>query len=213
MDGDYEVDDLGALLAVATANANNIEVRAWLGGCVAVALLVLVARLHLRKNKRGYLRASVFVPLSVCFSLCLHAHAWPPRGLAMPRAPRLFPQESRGLLGVFNWLGDRLLAMAHAARSNTLEGSRRNIEEHYDAGEAGWRGNRLAGWAGWAPQRRPCRSAGRAPAQERSGRCTGAARAGRAGVHGACAEQSSAASVVDRPPQATTCTSCSSTLP
>ncbi|KAL4447595.1 hypothetical protein ABPG75_004814 [Micractinium tetrahymenae] len=67
MDGDYEVDDLGGLLAVATANANNIE-------------------------------------------------------------------ESRGLLGVFNWLGDRLLAMAHAARSNTLEGSRRNIEEHYDAG-------------------------------------------------------------------------------
>lgn len=28
MDGDYEVDDLGGLLAVATANANNIEVRA-----------------------------------------------------------------------------------------------------------------------------------------------------------------------------------------
>ncbi len=26
MDGDYEVDDLGGLLAVATANANNIEV-------------------------------------------------------------------------------------------------------------------------------------------------------------------------------------------
>lgn len=27
MDGDYEVDDLGAFLAVATANATNIEVR------------------------------------------------------------------------------------------------------------------------------------------------------------------------------------------
>ncbi|PSC74866.1 cyclopropane-fatty-acyl-phospholipid synthase [Micractinium conductrix] len=67
MDGDYEVDDLGSLLAVATANANNIE-------------------------------------------------------------------ESRGLMGAFNWLGDRLLAAAHAARSNTLAGSRRNIEEHYDAG-------------------------------------------------------------------------------
>ncbi len=28
MDGDYEVDSLGGLLAVATANANNIEVGA-----------------------------------------------------------------------------------------------------------------------------------------------------------------------------------------
>ena len=46
-------------------------------------------------------------------------------------------QESRGLMGAFNWLGDRLLAAAHAARSNTLAGSRRNIEEHYDAGGAG----------------------------------------------------------------------------
>lgn len=27
MDGDYEVDSLGGLLAVATANAHNIEVR------------------------------------------------------------------------------------------------------------------------------------------------------------------------------------------
>lgn len=36
MDGDYEVDSLGGLLAVATANANNIEVRkmeaCWSGG-------------------------------------------------------------------------------------------------------------------------------------------------------------------------------------
>ena len=38
------------------------------------------------------------------------------------------------MMGAFNWLGDRLLAAAHAARSNTLEGSRKNIEEHYDAG-------------------------------------------------------------------------------
>ncbi|PRW60674.1 cyclopropane-fatty-acyl-phospholipid synthase [Chlorella sorokiniana] len=67
MDGDYEVDSLGGLLAVATANANNIE-------------------------------------------------------------------ANRGMMGAFNWLGDRLLAAAHAARSNTLEGSRKNIEEHYDAG-------------------------------------------------------------------------------
>lgn len=32
MDGDYEVDDLGSLLAVATANANNIEASASLWG-------------------------------------------------------------------------------------------------------------------------------------------------------------------------------------
>ena len=32
MDGDYEVDDLGAMLAVATANANNIEVGGRAGG-------------------------------------------------------------------------------------------------------------------------------------------------------------------------------------
>lgn len=67
MDGDYEVDDLGKLLAVATANAYNIE-------------------------------------------------------------------DNRGMMGIFNWLGDRLLHAAHAARSNTVSNSRRNIEEHYDAG-------------------------------------------------------------------------------
>lgn len=72
MDGDFEVDDLGGLLAVATANAHNIE-------------------------------------------------------------------ESRGLLGMFNWAGDRLLHLAHRARPNTLEGSRRNIEEHYDAGNRMYR--------------------------------------------------------------------------
>ena len=32
MDGDYEVDSLGGLLAVATANAHNIEVGGWVGG-------------------------------------------------------------------------------------------------------------------------------------------------------------------------------------
>lgn len=31
-------------------------------------------------------------------------------------------------------IGDKLLYLAHKARPNTLEGSRRNIEEHYDAG-------------------------------------------------------------------------------
>ena len=67
MDGDYEVDNLGALLAVATANAYNI-------------------------------------------------------------------QDKRGMLGVFNWIGDKMLHLAHMGRSNTAAGSRRNIEEHYDAG-------------------------------------------------------------------------------
>jgi hypothetical protein len=59
-----------------------------------------------------------FTSSSPCTSACLPARL----------------QSSRGLLGAFNWLGDRLLAAAHAARSNTLAGSRRNIEEHYDAG-------------------------------------------------------------------------------
>ena len=53
---------------------------------------------------------------------------------SLPARPPACLQSSRGLLGAFNWLGDRLLAAAHAARSNTLAGSRRNIEEHYDAG-------------------------------------------------------------------------------
>ncbi|KAI8475498.1 MAG: cyclopropane fatty acid synthase [Monoraphidium minutum] len=44
--------------------------------------------------------------------------------------------EQKGLLGAFSWVGDRLLHWAHLQRSNTIEGSRRNIEEHYDAGNA-----------------------------------------------------------------------------
>jgi cyclopropane-fatty-acyl-phospholipid synthase len=43
-------------------------------------------------------------------------------------------EASRGALGVLNWIGDRLLLMAHAARHNSEENSRKNIEEHYDAG-------------------------------------------------------------------------------
>ncbi len=43
-------------------------------------------------------------------------------------------EEKRGVLGIFNKLGDRALALAHRARSNTVTGSRKNIEEHYDAG-------------------------------------------------------------------------------
>lgn len=69
MDGDYEVNSLGGLLAIATANARNIE-------------------------------------------------------------------GNRGKMGVLNWLGDRMLHLAHLGRGNTIEGSRKNIEEHYDAGNA-----------------------------------------------------------------------------
>jgi hypothetical protein len=43
-------------------------------------------------------------------------------------------EDSRGLLGIFNWLGDRLLYLSHLRRPNTIHGSRKNIEEHYDAG-------------------------------------------------------------------------------
>ncbi|KAG1678525.1 hypothetical protein FOA52_014559 [Chlamydomonas sp. UWO 241] len=41
---------------------------------------------------------------------------------------------NRSKLGVLNWLGDKLLWLAHQRRPNTIEGSRKNIEEHYDAG-------------------------------------------------------------------------------
>lgn len=43
-------------------------------------------------------------------------------------------QSNRDVLGVFNWIGDRLLYLAHLTRANTFEGSRKNISEHYDAG-------------------------------------------------------------------------------
>ncbi|KAK9864126.1 hypothetical protein WJX84_007458 [Apatococcus fuscideae] len=69
MHGDFEVNDLGALLALLTANLVNI-------------------------------------------------------------------QASRGSLGVLNWIGDGLLRLAHATRGNTLFGSRSNIAQHYDAGNA-----------------------------------------------------------------------------
>ena len=67
MQNDYSVDNLGAFMAVITANAHGIE-------------------------------------------------------------------SNRGVLGVFNWIGDRLLYLAHLTRANTFEGSRKNISEHYDAG-------------------------------------------------------------------------------
>lgn len=43
-------------------------------------------------------------------------------------------QNSRGALSLVNWLGEKLLLLSHMARPNTLCGSRRNIEQHYDAG-------------------------------------------------------------------------------
>eukprot|EP00775_Hariotina_reticulata_P004736 gene4736-4986_t len=45
-------------------------------------------------------------------------------------------EGQRGLLGLAHWANEKLLAAAHASRSNTRQGSRKNIEEHYDAGNA-----------------------------------------------------------------------------
>ncbi|KXZ44875.1 hypothetical protein GPECTOR_61g828 [Gonium pectorale] len=45
-------------------------------------------------------------------------------------------EEERGHLGLLNWLGERLLYLSHLRRPNTIQGSRKNIEEHYDAGNA-----------------------------------------------------------------------------
>lgn len=52
--------------------------------------------------------------------------------VAVANAPKI--EASRGVFGLANWIGDKLLAAAHAARSNTRERSRTNIEAHYDAG-------------------------------------------------------------------------------
>jgi cyclopropane-fatty-acyl-phospholipid synthase len=43
-------------------------------------------------------------------------------------------EGNRGILGALNWVGDRLLYVAHLTRANTVEGSKKNISEHYDAG-------------------------------------------------------------------------------
>ena len=69
MHGDFTVDDLGAFMAVMTANARDIE-------------------------------------------------------------------AARGLLGALNWLGDKALYVTHLARANSLEGSKKNISQHYDAGNS-----------------------------------------------------------------------------
>lgn len=54
--------------------------------------------------------------------------------LAVITANAVNIQDNRGALGIANWIGDKLLLLAHLARPNTLAGSRRNIEQHYDAG-------------------------------------------------------------------------------
>lgn len=59
--------------------------------------------------------------------------------MAMATANALSIQSSRGALSVANWIGDKLLLMAHLARSNTIFGSQRNIRQHYDAGNAMYR--------------------------------------------------------------------------
>lgn len=43
-------------------------------------------------------------------------------------------ETNRGVLGLLNYAGSKLLHWAHLRRANTIEGSRKNIEEHYDAG-------------------------------------------------------------------------------
>lgn len=43
-------------------------------------------------------------------------------------------QSNRGALSIVNWIGDKLLLAAHLARPNTISGSRKNIEQHYDLG-------------------------------------------------------------------------------
>lgn len=56
--------------------------------------------------------------------------------MAIATANAVNIESTRGMLGIFNRLGSRALLLAHKARSNTVFGSRRNIEEHYDAGNA-----------------------------------------------------------------------------
>lgn len=56
--------------------------------------------------------------------------------LAVATANATNIEDQRGLLGIFNRLGDRALHIAHLSRSNTANNARRNIEEHYDAGNA-----------------------------------------------------------------------------
>ena len=59
--------------------------------------------------------------------------------MAVATANAISIQASRGALGLFNWIGDKLLLLAHIGRCNTLAGSQKNIKEHYDAGNAMYR--------------------------------------------------------------------------
>eukprot|EP01025_Chloroclados_australasicus_P005212 TRINITY_DN11504_c0_g2_i5.p1 TRINITY_DN11504_c0_g2~~TRINITY_DN11504_c0_g2_i5.p1 ORF type:complete len:1114 (+),score=82.38 TRINITY_DN11504_c0_g2_i5:37-3378(+) len=43
-------------------------------------------------------------------------------------------EQNRSKMGLLNWLVAKFLYLAHLSRSNTIQGSRRNISEHYDAG-------------------------------------------------------------------------------
>lgn len=43
-------------------------------------------------------------------------------------------QESRGQLGLVNWLGSKLAWIRHLKRANTIEQAKTNISQHYDAG-------------------------------------------------------------------------------
>ncbi|GFR51020.1 hypothetical protein Agub_g13347 [Astrephomene gubernaculifera] len=56
--------------------------------------------------------------------------------MAVLLANAVAAESERGHMGLLNWLGERLLFLAHLRRPNTIQGSRKNIEEHYDAGNA-----------------------------------------------------------------------------
>jgi cyclopropane-fatty-acyl-phospholipid synthase len=45
-------------------------------------------------------------------------------------------EKSRGMLGLLNWIGAKFMYIVHLTRANTLEGSKRNIKEHYDLGNS-----------------------------------------------------------------------------
>lgn len=45
-----------------------------------------------------------------------------------------YVEDNRGMMSTINFVGDKLLWLAHKFRPNNKAGSRKNIEEHYDAG-------------------------------------------------------------------------------
>ncbi|KAG2492394.1 hypothetical protein HYH03_009340 [Edaphochlamys debaryana] len=56
--------------------------------------------------------------------------------MAVLTANAVVAEQERGHLGLLNWVGERLLYLSHLKRPNTIQGSRKNIEEHYDAGNS-----------------------------------------------------------------------------